>query len=101
MRAKLKLACSGVEDAGFTDFLNSSLKTPEKKAMLESRYSTELALYSIVMGDLDRAKYYCGNSLQMFLQVVRADFTVCACVAFERLCFLFCFSCLVGWLVGF
>ena len=69
IRAKLKLACSGLEESGFTDFLNSSLKEPERKDLLESRYSTELALFSIIRGDLDRAKYYNGNALQLFLQV--------------------------------
>lgn len=69
MRAKLKLACSGVDDSKFTDFLNSSLKDVDKKELLESRHCTELALYSIIRGDLDRAKYYNDNSLQLFLQV--------------------------------
>ena len=69
MRAKLKLACSNVEDREFTDFLNRSLGDLEKKALLEARHSTELALYSIIRGDLDRAKYYNDQSLQMFLQV--------------------------------
>ena len=74
MRAKLKLASSGVEDSNFTDFLNGSLKEPERKDLLESRYSTELALYSIIRGDLDRAKYYNENALQLFLQVFNAIF---------------------------
>lgn len=69
IRAKLKLACSGVDDSKFTDFLNNSLKEAERKELLESRYCTELALYSIIKGDLDRAKYYNDNSLQLFLQV--------------------------------
>jgi DNA-dependent protein kinase catalytic subunit len=68
MRAKLKLACSDVEDSNFTDFLNRSLGDPERKVLLETRHSTELALYSIIRGDLDRAKYYNNHSLQMFLQ---------------------------------
>ena len=69
MRAKLKLACSDVEDTNFTDFLNRSLGDADRKALLETRHSTELALYSIIRGDLDRAKYYNNQSLQMFLQV--------------------------------
>lgn len=69
MHAKLKLACSGIEDSNFTEFLNSSLKESEKKDLLESRYCTELALYSIIRGDLDRAKYYNDNCLELFLQV--------------------------------
>lgn len=73
IRAKLKLACSGVDDSKFTDFLNNSLKEAERKELLESRYCTELALYSIIRGDLDRAKYYNDNSLQLFLQVRTID----------------------------
>lgn len=73
IRAKLKLACSGVDDSKFTDFLNNSLKEAERKELLESRYCTELALYSIIRGDLDRAKYYNDNSLQLFLQVRTLD----------------------------
>jgi DNA-dependent protein kinase catalytic subunit len=67
MRAKIKLACSGVDDIHFTDFLNNSLKDTERKDLLESRYCTELALYSIIRDDLDKAKYYNDNSLQLFL----------------------------------
>ena len=69
MRAKVKLACSGAGDSKFTDFLNKSLTDPERKSVLEARHSTELALYSIIRGDLDRAKYYSGLSMQAFLQV--------------------------------
>ena len=69
LRAKLKLACSGMDDSNFTDFLNKALNETEKKELLESRYCTELALYSIITGDLDRAKYYNDISLQLFLQV--------------------------------
>ena len=69
MRAKLKLACSGVDDSNFTDFLNNSLKDTDRKDLLESRYCTELALYSIIRNDLDKAKYYNDNSLQLFLHV--------------------------------
>lgn len=72
--AKTKLACSGLDDSNFTEFLNNSLKEAERKDMLESRYCTELALYSIITGDLDRAKYYNDISLQLFLQV--RDYTI-------------------------
>lgn len=69
MRSKVKLACSGQDDDNFGQFLDSALQSAEKKALLESRYSTELALYSIVKDNIDRARYYTGNSLQSFLQV--------------------------------
>lgn len=95
IRAKLKLACSGVDDSKFTDFLNNSLKEAERKELLESRYCTELALYSIIRGDLDRAKYYNDNSLQLFLQVsniiigckkvITVFIHVCVCGSFPGL----------------
>ena len=93
MRAKLKLACSGLEDKDFTDFLNTSLRVPERKALLESHYCTELALYSILRGELDRAKFYNDSSLQLFLQV---SIRVCTCIRMcvymyvDVICRLFC-----------
>ena len=69
MRSKLKLACSGQDDPSFSQFLDSALQHPERKALLESRYSIDLALYCILRDDLDRARYYTGNCLHSFLQV--------------------------------
>ena len=69
MHSKLKLACSGVDDPNFSTFLDKALQDPDKKTLLESRYSHELALYSVLKDDLDRARYYTGNCLESFLQV--------------------------------
>ena len=94
MRAKLKLACSDVEDTNFTDFLNRSLGDADRKALLETRHSTELALYSIIRGDLDRAKYYNDQSLQMFLQVYTGYGAQCAYTVTKNFpFFLFFFLC--------
>ena len=69
MRGKLKLACSGQDDLNFSRFLDKALQDTKQRALLESEYSTELALYSILKDDLDRARYYTGLCLQSFLQV--------------------------------
>ena len=69
MHSKLKLACSGLDDPNFSNFLDKALQDSKQRALLESEYCTELALYSILKDDLDRARYYTGLCLQSFLQV--------------------------------
>ena len=69
MHSKLKLACSGLDDPNFSSFLDKALQEPKQRALLESEYCTELALYSILKDDLNRARYYTGLCLQSFLQV--------------------------------
>lgn len=73
IRAKVKLACSGCEDPNFSKFLDGALENPHHKSLLESEYSAELALYSIVKDNMDRARYYSNVSLQTFLRVSRAE----------------------------
>ena len=65
----MKLACSGCGDSTFTKFLDASLSDPHHRRVLEAEYSAELALYSIVNDNLDRARYYSNVSLQAFLRV--------------------------------
>ena len=69
MHSRVKLACSGKGDPSLSSFLDKSLSDSKKRALLESGYPTELALYSIVKDDLDRARYYTGICLQSFLHV--------------------------------
>lgn len=69
IRSKIKLACSGRDEPDFSQFLNTALENVNYKHVLESEFSAELALYSIVKDDLDRAKYYGNISLQAFLRV--------------------------------
>lgn len=69
MHSKLKLACSGLDDENFSKFLDKALQDTKQRALLESEYCTELALYCILKDDLDRARYYTGLCLQSFLQV--------------------------------
>ena len=69
MHGKLKLACSGLDDHNFSRFLDKALQDTKQRTVLESEYSSELALYSILKNDVDRARYYTGLCLQSFLQV--------------------------------
>lgn len=69
MRAHLKLACSEAEDLRFASFLDNAIADSAKRKLLEARFSTELALYAIHCGDLDRARYYTANCVHAFLQV--------------------------------
>ena len=89
MRSKLKLALSGLsEDEDFTRFLERALQDADKKSLLESRYCTELALYSIFQGNLDKAKYYTGSCVQLFLQVTCYSHLYHICnIVIQRNCF--------------
>ncbi len=70
IKAKVKLACCGKDDPNFATFLANSLREPRRKDLLESEHPLELALYSVVTDNLDRARYYTGLCLQSFLQVI-------------------------------
>ncbi len=65
----MKLACSEKDDHYFSEFLDRALDDPAHKQLLESKHSAELALYSIVKDNIDRARYYSNLSLQAFLRV--------------------------------
>ncbi|XP_074649158.1 DNA-dependent protein kinase catalytic subunit-like [Tubulanus polymorphus] len=68
MRAKQKLLLKGVDQGGLLSFIDDSMKTTERKAILEAQYSEELALIYMWQGDLDRAKYYTDNAVKVLLQ---------------------------------
>jgi DNA-dependent protein kinase catalytic subunit len=68
VRSKVKLSSAGVQDPRFVDFLESSLREETKKAVLESRYSSELAMHYIMKNDYSRARYYVDISIQRFLE---------------------------------
>lgn len=69
IRSKVKLACSGRDDPEFGQFLDEALSDTAHSRMLEKEFSAELALYSILKDDIDRARYYSNISLQAFLRV--------------------------------
>ncbi|XP_030839871.1 DNA-dependent protein kinase catalytic subunit [Strongylocentrotus purpuratus] len=68
MRSKLKRLMEGSEDDSLLGFIDSSAKDQEKRVILESRYTEELAALSILKEDYNRAKYYLANSTSSFLQ---------------------------------
>ena len=69
IRSKVKLACSGRDDPDFSRFLEEALADAHHSSLLEAEFPAELALYSILKDDLDRARYYSNISLQAFLRV--------------------------------
>ena len=70
IRSRVKLWCSGVTDTGLASFLDRAMLDSNHKAVLESRYSYELALVSILRDDLEKTKYYLNCCLQAFYQVL-------------------------------
>lgn len=70
VHSKVKLACSGKDDPSFAQFLERALMTESKqRLLLESEHSMDLALYSVLKGNTDRARYYVNITLQSFLNV--------------------------------
>ncbi|XP_062426360.1 DNA-dependent protein kinase catalytic subunit [Rhea pennata] len=68
IRSKLKLLLNGENDQTLLTFIDEAMKTEQKKAIIEMRYSQELSLLYILQDDFDRAKYYISNGLQIFMQ---------------------------------
>lgn len=69
IRSKLKLLLNGENDQTLLTFIDEAMKTEQKKALIEMHYSQELSLLYILQDDFDRAKYYIGNGIQIFMQV--------------------------------
>ncbi|XP_029105413.1 DNA-dependent protein kinase catalytic subunit-like [Scleropages formosus] len=68
MRSMLKLLQQGERDQALLSFVDSAMKTEERKNVMETHYSQELSLLYILQEDYDRAKYYINNALQVFIQ---------------------------------
>uniref|UniRef100_A0A8C3LKV0 DNA-dependent protein kinase catalytic subunit n=1 Tax=Chrysolophus pictus TaxID=9089 RepID=A0A8C3LKV0_CHRPC len=68
IRSKLKLLLNGENDQTLLTFIDEAMKTEQKKALIEMHYSQELSLLYILQDDFDRAKYYIGNGMQIFMQ---------------------------------
>ncbi|XP_063961376.1 DNA-dependent protein kinase catalytic subunit-like [Lytechinus pictus] len=68
IRSKLKMLLEGSDDDSLTTFIDSSAKNQERRAILESRYTEELAALSMLKEDYNRAKYYLANCTSSFLQ---------------------------------
>uniref|UniRef100_H3B272 DNA-dependent protein kinase catalytic subunit n=1 Tax=Latimeria chalumnae TaxID=7897 RepID=H3B272_LATCH len=69
MRSKVKLLLLGQGDQSLLTFIDNAMKVEERKALLETHYSQELSLLYILQDDFDRAKYYVGNCMQVFMQL--------------------------------
>lgn len=72
VRSKLKLLLRGEGDQALLTFVDEALTSELRKALLELRYSQELSLLYLLQDDIDRAKYYIQNCIQMFMQVTWA-----------------------------
>ncbi|KAF4022262.1 hypothetical protein G4228_013963 [Cervus hanglu yarkandensis] len=68
VRSKLKLLLRGEGDQALLTFVDEALTSELRKALLELRYSQELSLLYLLQDDIDRAKYYIQNCIQMFMQ---------------------------------
>ncbi|KAK7506702.1 hypothetical protein BaRGS_00002177 [Batillaria attramentaria] len=69
LRSKVKLLLRGDEtQQSLLTFIDESMKIPEQKLHLESRYSEELALMYVWQQDYDRARHYANQAMQGFLQ---------------------------------
>ncbi|KAL4240201.1 hypothetical protein ACF0H5_000995 [Mactra antiquata] len=69
IKSKLKLMLHGDEgQQPLLNFIDTSMRIPEHKLVLENSYCEELALMYLWQEDYDRARHYCNIALQAFLQ---------------------------------
>ncbi|KAM8966776.1 DNA-dependent protein kinase catalytic subunit [Pelodytes ibericus] len=68
VRSKVKLLLNGEYVQPLLTFIDESMKVEQRKALMETYYSQELSLLYILQDDLDRAKYYINNGIQVFMQ---------------------------------
>uniref|UniRef100_A0A8C0T9N3 DNA-dependent protein kinase catalytic subunit n=1 Tax=Canis lupus familiaris TaxID=9615 RepID=A0A8C0T9N3_CANLF len=68
IRSKLKLLLQGEADQSLLTFIDEAVNKDLQKALIELHYSQELSLLYILQDDIDRAKYYIENCIQIFMQ---------------------------------
>ncbi|GAB5583955.1 DNA-dependent protein kinase catalytic subunit isoform X1 [Prionailurus iriomotensis] len=68
IRSKLKLLLQGEADQSLLTFIDEAVNKEVQKALIELHYSQELSLLYILQDDVDRAKYYIENCIQIFMQ---------------------------------
>uniref|UniRef100_A0A4W3HBY9 DNA-dependent protein kinase catalytic subunit n=1 Tax=Callorhinchus milii TaxID=7868 RepID=A0A4W3HBY9_CALMI len=68
IRSKVKLLQSGEVDQSLLTFVDRAMKVEQRKAVIETYYSQELSLLYILQDDVDRAKYYINNCMEVFMQ---------------------------------
>lgn len=71
IRSKLKLLLLGEDDQSLLTFIDEAVNKELQKAIIELHYSQELSLLYILQNDVDRAKYYIENCIQIFMQVIQ------------------------------
>ncbi|XP_023573460.1 DNA-dependent protein kinase catalytic subunit [Octodon degus] len=68
VRSKLKLLLRGEGDQSLLTFVDEAMRRELQQALTELQYSQELSLLYILQDDLDRAKYYAEQGIQIFMQ---------------------------------
>ncbi|XP_048223408.1 DNA-dependent protein kinase catalytic subunit [Perognathus longimembris pacificus] len=68
IRSKLKLLLRGEGDQSLLTFMDEAMHRELQQVLLELQYSQELSLLYILQDDVDRAKYYIENGIQIFMQ---------------------------------
>ncbi|XP_058420517.1 DNA-dependent protein kinase catalytic subunit isoform X2 [Diceros bicornis minor] len=68
IRSQLKLLLQGAGDQSLLTFIDEAVSKELQKVLLELHYSQELSLLYILQDDIDRAKYYIENCIQIFMQ---------------------------------
>uniref|UniRef100_A0A452QYJ1 DNA-dependent protein kinase catalytic subunit n=1 Tax=Ursus americanus TaxID=9643 RepID=A0A452QYJ1_URSAM len=68
IRSKLKLLLHGEADQSLLTFIDEAVNKELQKALIELHYSQELSLLYILQDDVDRAKYYIDNCIEIFMQ---------------------------------
>lgn len=71
IRSKLKLLLHGEADQSLLTFIDEAVNKELQKALIELHYSQELSLLYILQDDVDRAKYYIDNCIEIFMQVMQ------------------------------
>ncbi|XP_060058172.1 DNA-dependent protein kinase catalytic subunit [Erinaceus europaeus] len=68
IRSKLKLLLQGEADQSLLTFIDDAVSKELQKLLIELHYSQELSLLYILQDDIDRAKYYIEQCIQIFMQ---------------------------------
>ncbi|XP_013375655.1 PREDICTED: DNA-dependent protein kinase catalytic subunit isoform X2 [Chinchilla lanigera] len=68
IRSKLKLLLRGEGDQSLLTFMDEAMRRELQQALTELQYSQELSLLYVLQDDIDRAKYYVEQGIQIFMQ---------------------------------
>ncbi|KAM3927958.1 DNA-dependent protein kinase catalytic subunit [Leptodactylus fuscus] len=68
IRSKVKLLLNGKDDQSLLTFIDDAMKIEHRKLVMETLYNQEMSLLYLLQDDLDRARYYIKNGIDMFIQ---------------------------------